>query len=488
MQYLQPHLVVRELGQKIAEHFHRAAHIALEDDVEFLRAGGLDLLSQTFERYARTLGQRGFTSLLLAVFRDAARPVAIGDDNELIACLRQTFHAENFDWRGRWRRLKRRSAVVEHSAYFSVDIAHDEVVAGVERSVLHQHSRNRTTSSIELGFEDDAGRRAFGSRFQLRQVGDQANHFQQKVQIRFLLCRNVDEYRFAAPIFRHQAAIGELLLHAIGHGFGFVDLIDRNNDRNFSGMRVVDSLKRLGHHAIIGGDDQHNNIRGLGAAGSHAGKGFVAGRIQENDLAAVSRRFFIGDANFVGADVLRNAASLASRNVGQTNGIEQRGLAMIDVAHDGDNGRARHSANRTFFASSSSLVSVLGSLLFKRNDVRIRAKEARHLAGQFGIERLVHGCENAASQQTRDHIFYADVELLRQIFYADAFRDRDIARDRKRLVRHHHARRWRVALHGGFFYPAGHGGLARPARRRSWTAARTNWPRRRQSRSNTKRT
>ena len=81
----------------VAEHFHRALHVALQDDVQFLRAGSLYLLGQSFERYARTLGQRSFPSFLLAVLGDAAGLVAIGDHDKLIARLRQTFHAEDFD-------------------------------------------------------------------------------------------------------------------------------------------------------------------------------------------------------------------------------------------------------------------------------------------------------------------------------------------------------------------------------------------------------
>src|ERR1051326_4050291 len=97
-QQLEANFVVRQLGEQIAEHFDRALHIAFENDVEFFGARGLDLFGQTFERYARTLGQRGFTGLLFAVFGNAAGFVAIGDHDELISGLRPAFHAQDFDW------------------------------------------------------------------------------------------------------------------------------------------------------------------------------------------------------------------------------------------------------------------------------------------------------------------------------------------------------------------------------------------------------
>jgi hypothetical protein len=44
----------------------------------------------------------------------------------------------------------------------------------------------------------------------------------------------------------------------------------------------------------------------------------------------------------IGADVLRNAARLARCDFRATDVVEQRGLAVIDMAHDGDDGRARY--------------------------------------------------------------------------------------------------------------------------------------------------
>ena len=45
--------------------------------------------------------------------------------------------------------------------------------------------------------------------------------------------------------------------------------------------------------------------------------------------------------HLIGADVLRDAAGFARDDVGLADGVEQRRLAVVDVAHDGDHGRAR---------------------------------------------------------------------------------------------------------------------------------------------------
>ena len=44
--------------------------------------------------------------------------------------------------------------------------------------------------------------------------------------------------------------------------------------------------------------------------------------------------------------MLGDAAGLAGDNIGIADGVEQRGLAVIDMAHDGDHGRTRHQVFR----------------------------------------------------------------------------------------------------------------------------------------------
>ena len=179
------------------------------------------------------------------------------------------------------------AAIVEHGADFSVHVADDKVVAGMQRAVLNENGGDGAASAIEFCFEDDAAGGTFGRGFQFLQIGDEADHFHQQIEIGFLLGRDVDENGRAAPVFRHQAAIGELLLHAIGHGFRLIDLVHRDDDRNFRGVSVIDGFERLRHDAVVGRNDQHNDVGGLRSAGTHAGKRFVAGRIEEHDLAAV---------------------------------------------------------------------------------------------------------------------------------------------------------------------------------------------------------
>ena len=96
---------------------------------------------------------------------------------------------------------------------------------------------------------------------------------------------------------------------------------------------MIDGLDRLRHDTVVGGDDQHDDVGDLGAALTHLGERCVARGVDEGDLAAVA-------LDHVGTDVLGDAAGLAGHDVGVADAVEQRGLAVVDVTHDGDDGGA----------------------------------------------------------------------------------------------------------------------------------------------------
>ena len=129
--------------------------------------------------------------------------------------------------------------------------------------------------------------------------------------------------------------------HALGFGIGLVDLVDGDDHRNFRRLGVIDRLHGLRHDAVIGRDHQHHDVGHLGAAGAHRGERRVARGVDEGDLLAAFRR-----RHLIGADMLGDAAGFAGHHVGMAQRIEQRGLAVIDVAHNGDNRRARLGVGR----------------------------------------------------------------------------------------------------------------------------------------------
>ncbi len=100
VQQLDLDLFAGESPQQVGDHFHRAAHVALQDDGQLFDAGSLDLLRQAFEREALRFGERGLARFASTVFGNLARLFALGD-GELVARLRQAFQAEDFHRRSR---------------------------------------------------------------------------------------------------------------------------------------------------------------------------------------------------------------------------------------------------------------------------------------------------------------------------------------------------------------------------------------------------
>ena len=96
---------------------------------------------------------------------------------------------------------------------------------------------------------------------------------------------------------------------------------------------MLDGFLGLRHDAVVGGDDDDGDVRQVGAARAHGGERLVAGGVEEGDQAALV-------FDLVGADVLRDAAVFARGDVRLADVVQQGGFAVVDVAHEGDDGRA----------------------------------------------------------------------------------------------------------------------------------------------------
>ncbi len=325
-------------------------------------------------------------------------------------------------------------------------------------SILHQNGSHGATAAVKLGFKNAAHglapRRSLG-RFD---VAHQADHFEKQIEIDALLGRNLDKNRArlsrAGPFLGNQAAVGELLFDAIGVGFGLVDLVHGYDDRNLGGLGVIDGLEGLRHYAVVRRNHDDDDIRHFGAAGAHAGECFVARRVEEDDFAARCRRAFLGELHFVRADMLRDSARLAGGNVGFADGVEQRSLAVIHMAHDRDHGRARHFELIGVFGFEHFFNGLVGEFFLVADDGGGGAELGGHVLHHLRVERLIHRNEDAAHEQRGDEILGARFKLLGQVLHADPLRDRDVAGDGYGLgavLRAAIAWRRHKALHRAFF-------------------------------------
>ena len=229
----------------------------------------------------------------------------------------------------------------------------------------------------------------------------------------------------SAPVLGLEALRGELRLHAVDIRVGHVHLVDGHDDRHRGGAGMRDRLLRLRHDAVVRRDDEHGDVRHLRAAGSHGGERLVAGRVEERDAPSA-------DLGLVRADVLRDPSGLGLDDSGFADGVEERRLAVVDVAHD------RHDR----WPRRQVLVAVVVRL---RLELLLRSVLDRDLAVELGADdldllvrqRLGRRAHLAEPHEDLDELGHRHAECLREVDLRDSRLDGDRTgrRRRRRLPR-----------------------------------------------------
>ena len=353
--------------------------------------------------------QLALALLGLAEFGDLPRLGFLGHDHERSAGLGYAGESEYFHRCGRRRLGHALAVVIEHRAHASIGDATDERIALAQRAFLDQHGRDRTASAIEFRFDHRAARRTIRVGLELEHVGLQQQHLEQLVDT-YAGARGDGHYdRVAAVVLGDKPLLGELLLDPVDVGLGPVDLVDRHHDRHLGRARVVERLDRLRHHALVGRDYQDHDVRDLGAARAHRGERLVTGSIDESYLAPIG-------LDRVRADMLRDSAELLLGDLGVADRVEERGLAVIDVAHHGDHRRARDHLAHGLFGLA---------LLDRGFDVEGDVLDAvAELVGDqrrgVDVEHLVERRHHAEVHQLLDDLAGFDAHVAREFGDGDA--------------------------------------------------------------------
>ena len=227
--------------------------------------------------------------------------------------------------------------LVEQRPDATVGVAGHDRVALAQRAALDEHRGDGAPALVQLALDDDTLRVLLGVRAQVqRGVGGQQDRREQLVEALAGGRGDVDEHRVAAVLLGHQAVLGELLTDLGGVGPLLVDLVHRDHDRHVGGLGVVERLDRLRHDAVVGRDHQDDDVGDLRASGTHRGERLVTRGVDEGDRTLVVLQ--LGD-DLVGADVLGDATGLLRHHVGVPEGVEELGLSVVDVTHDGHHRR-----------------------------------------------------------------------------------------------------------------------------------------------------
>ncbi len=151
---------------------------------------------------------------------------------------------------------------------------------------------------------------------------------------------------------------------------------------------MLDRLDRLRHYTVISRNDQDNDIRGLGTAGTHHCKRFVTRCIEKHYTTRLIRIVSVRHHHAVGTNVLSDAASLAFSHIFRTNGIEQRCLTVIDVSHHRDD-RSSRKFDVVRVSRDQLFEFLLDHHFFERHKTQIKSVFESHLDGHFFADRLI---------------------------------------------------------------------------------------------------
>ena len=140
----------------------------------------------------------------------------------------------------------------------------------------------------------------------------------------------------------------------------------------------------------------------------------MARGIDENDLALVMN-------DGIGANVLGDAAGFAIGHLGFADGVEDRGLTVIDVAHNGDDGRAAHHVGIDLGVGD-----VGDSLFFEGRLAGDGAEQRGDLRCELGVEGLVDGGEDLLREELGDDLARLEAHLFGDFLHRHAFGDHDV--------------------------------------------------------------
>ena len=140
------------------------------------------------------------------------------------------------------------------------------------------------------------------------------------------------------------------------------------------------------------------------------------GRVDERDGLAVV-------LHLVGADVLRDAAGLAGCDRGVADGVEQAGLAVVDVTHDGDD----RSPRLEILGIVHGLLLELGLFVGRVGDLHLAAEVGGEDLDGLVAQRLRDGDHLAVAHESLDDVRGHDPEQLGDVLDRRARGDLDQA-------------------------------------------------------------
>jgi hypothetical protein len=221
-----------------------------------------------------------------------------------------------------------------------------------------------------------------------------------------------------------------------------IDLVEGEDHGYTRRLRVVDGFACLWHHTVVRRDHDDRDVGDLRTAGTHGGERFVTRCIEEGDALAALQ------LHAVCTDVLGDTTGLTGDHVRFADVIEQGGLAVVDVAHDGDDRRTGRSMRSSTSASSCKVLLHIGT-----DELHFEAVLLGDHGEGFGIEALVDAHHHTQREAGLDDVGHRHAHHARQLAGGHEFGD---------LERH------AGQFLGGLFFFVSAGRVDRASRDASW--------------------
>src|SRR5438445_217142 len=166
---------------------------------------------------------------------------------------------------------------------------------------------------------------------------------------------------------------------------------------------------------------------------AHRGEGLVPRRVDEHDVVAV------GGLDLVGAYALGDASGLTGRDSRLADGVEDRGLAVVDVAEDRDDGWSRDELARVLVGDREELLArggddvaralrrLDGDNVLALDRLDCETELVRHDLGRGEVDDLVDRGQDLRRHQLLDDLDRAHAELLGEVLHREGRRQHGLA-------------------------------------------------------------
>ena len=368
------------------------------------------VVEHVFQFRSLLFGQAYIAVFALAEEGDFARFFLVGQYHRIFACVRNVGQAEDLDRNRRACFVNGFAVFVDHRTDFTECSTGQQHIAFFQRTALYQEGGNCAAAFVQTGFDDNAFCRCIDRGCQFQDFGFEQHGFEQCVNVRSFFSGYVDKLYGAAPIIGDDFVLGQFLADTFGIGRIFIDFIDGYHNRNTCRFGMCNGFDGLRHYTVVCGNHENHDVGRFRAARAHGGKRFVTRGIQEGNHAAW--RFDV-----ISADVLRNAACFALYYFGAADVVQQRGLAVVDVTHNGNDGRTWQG------------FCICGLHTFVQKGFRIvccgrfadMSEFFHHNQGGVLVDRLVDGYHHAHFHQGFDHFDAFNGHFVSQVGNGNGF-------------------------------------------------------------------